>query len=642
MAQEVKGYSIELSLNTTEFKKNMNDITNNLKDYQKNLTAINKVISSQPDNIENWRRKQDTLNKIIEETRKKQDLLNKELQEATAQLASGKISQNEFNKLQRDVDYCTASLNKYNNELDKTNNKIVELSSHSKTFEEIGSKLTSVGSKLTKGLTVPIVSATTAVVGLTTALANSIDEMNDTASKAGLSVEAYQEWAYAAEILAVDSNQLYKAFVKTNSLLGDISSGRANSATEALEGIGLSINKLKGKSTEEAFEIIRDALSKVEDQAKRTDVANQIFGDRLGSELAQILGATTEQIEALKDEANELGIATTEQANLAGDFNDELLRLKLSFQGVGYELMEQLLPVMKELAENIRENLVPKIQELITWWNNLGENQQETILKIAGVVVALGPVTQILGTTVSLVGNLSQGFKLLKTNIAGLVTSLGPIGVAISAIVAVLAVMYTQSEDLKEVINDFISTLGELLEPIMEIVDVLIDSLEPVLEALFEIIGMLGDLLAPILKTILEPLKAQLRLLANILEAIAPLLETIASVFNLISPFLNMITDLLQPIIDFLNQLSEALSDVINKFTELFTLDGSSSNWFDDLLDNFQDWWKDIFNMDDLPPLAFEQTGTYSTTNHNTVNVYTTSSTFDIDSINDALGGKLV
>ena len=48
-----------------------------------------------------------------------------------------------------------------------------------------------------------------------------------------------QEWAYAAEILAVDQAQLQKAFVKVNALLGDIASGDIDTVNEKLKLIGL-------------------------------------------------------------------------------------------------------------------------------------------------------------------------------------------------------------------------------------------------------------------------------------------------------------------------------------------------------------------------------------------------------------------
>lgn len=630
MAQEVKGLTIELGLNASDFKKEMESITSNLKSYQKDLSAINKVISSQPDNIDAWRRKQETLNKIVEETRKEQELLTKRLKEAANQVSSGNLGVDEYNKLQRELDYCTANLNKYNNQLEQANNKIKNLRTHVDTFNKIGSSLNSIGDKLTKNLTLPITAATTAIIGLTTSLANSIDEMNDTASKAGLSVEAYQKWAYTAEILAVDSNQLYKAFVKVNSLLGDIASGRANTATEALESIGITVDELKGKNTEEAFELIRDALSNLEDQALRTDIANQIFGDRLGSELAQVLGATTDQIEALKNEANELGIATSEQAEIAGDFNDELLKLKMSFQGVGYEVMELVLPSLQSLSEYIRDNLISRIQVLIDKWNSLSDSTKKTIGVIAGAAVAIGPTLKVIGTLITLGTSLTTVVKGIGTALTGISTALGPIGIAITAIISILALAYTQSESMREVLNGLIECFTNLLDPLSEIIDTLIDGLSPILEIISDILTQLFELLAPILEVILLPLELCLKTIAQVLEIISPALNFIFSIIQALAPLLQVVLNILTPILNVLNSIFDTITNIINSIIDF--VDNS-------VIGDFLDWIG--FDVGSLRIETSSSSGNSSTYNNN-VNVYTTSSTFDIDSINEALGGKLV
>ena len=630
MAQEVKGLTIELGLNASDFKKEMESITSNLKSYQKDLSAINKVISSQPDNIDAWRRKQETLNKIVEETRKEQELLTKRLKEAANQVSSGNLGVDEYNKLQRELDYCTANLNKYNNQLEQANNKIKNLRTHVDTFNKIGSSLNSIGDKLTKNLTLPITAATTAIIGLTTSLANSIDEMNDTASKAGLSVEAYQKWAYTAEILAVDSNQLYKAFVKVNSLLGDIASGRANTATEALESIGITVDELKGKNTEEAFELIRDALSNLEDQALRTDIANQIFGDRLGSELAQVLGATTDQIETLKNEDNELGIATSEQAEIAGDFNDELLKLKMSFQGVGYEVMELVLPSLQSLSEYIRDNLISRIQVLIDKWNSLSDSTKKTIGVIAGAAVAIGPTLKVIGTLITLGTSLTTVVKGIGTALTGISTALGPIGIAITAIISILALAYTQSESMREVLNGLIECFTNLLDPLSEIIDTLIDGLSPILEIISDILTQLFELLAPILEVILLPLELCLKTIAQVLEIISPALNFIFSIIQALAPLLQVVLNILTPILNVLNSIFDTITNIINSIIDF--VDNS-------VIGDFLDWIG--FDVGSLRIETSSSSGNSSTYNNN-VNVYTTSSTFDIDSINEALGGKLV
>ena len=629
MAEDVKGLNVKLGIDATEFKTGMSEVKSSLDSYKKDLSSINKLVSSQSDNIDNWRKKQDTLNNIIEQTTKQQQLLNQRLIKAKEELERGDLGVENYKKLERQLNNCTADLNKYNNELEKTNAKIKELGSVSViNFEKLGSSLSKVGSSLTTHLTLPLTAAATALVGLTASLATNIDELNDTASKAGLNVEQYQQWAYAAEILAVDSNQLYKAFVKVNALLGDIASGRANSATEALASIGVAVEDLQGLDTEGAFELIRNALSQLEDQALRTDIANQIFGDRLGSELAQVLGATSERVEELKEEADSLGLATQEQADLAGDFNDELLRLKMSFQGVGYEIMEQMMPALQSLSEYVRANLTPAIQTLIDAWNNLGADGQKNVGIIAGVVVGLGPAIKILGALSTAVGVARVAFSGLGTSISSVVTALGPIGIAIGAVAAVLAYCYTQSETMRESINGLFESLMAVIEPLMQIVQIAINALMPVFESLIQTVGKLFNALMPLIDTALAPLKSILNFIGNILDALMPVFEVIINSIIKVNPLLEVLLKLLEPVLNFINKISEGLMTI--------------SNWFIDLANNsFIGDFLRLFGID-LGTLKLE-TGSSSTSNYNNnVSVYTSSSTFDVDSINQALGGKMI
>lgn len=629
MAEDVKGLNVKLGIDATEFKTGISEVKSSLDSYKKDLSSINKLVSSQSDNIDNWRKKQDTLNNIIEQTTKQQQLLNQRLIKAKEELERGDLGVEEYKKLERQLNYCTADLNKYNNELEKTNAKIKELGATSiVNFEKLGKSLSKVGSSLTTHLTLPLTAAATALVGLTASLVTNIDELNDTASKAGLNVEQYQQWAYAAEILAVDSNQLYKAFVKVNALLGDIASGRANSATEALTSIGVAVEDLQGLDTEGAFELIRNALSQLEDQALRTDIANQIFGDRLGSELAQVLGATSERVEELKEEADSLGLATQEQADLAGDFNDELLRLKMSFQGVGYEIMEQMMPALQSLSEYVRTNLTPAIQTAIDAWNNLGADGQKNVGIIAGVVVGLGPAIKILGALSTAVGVAKVAFSGLGTSITSVVTALGPIGIAIGAVAAVLAYCYTQSDTMRESINELFESLMAVIEPLMQIVQIAINALMPVFESLIQTVGKLFNALMPLIDTALAPLKSVLSFIGNILEALMPVFEIIINSVIKVNPLLEVLLKLLEPILNFINKIFEGLMAI--------------SNWLIDLANNsFIGDFLRLFGID-LGTLKLE-TGSSSTSNYNNnVSVYTSSSTFDVDSINQALGGKMI
>ena len=189
------------------------------------------------------------------------------------------MSQEEFGKLKRNASYTEAEIAKLNNELSNTGNKLRELGNAK--FDKIGK----LGSTLTKSVTLPVIGAATALAAFSVKTAYTADAIGDTAEKLGLSAEAFQEWNHVATIMGSSTESLNKAFIKVNGILGEIATGNGDKVADNLALIGLSVDDLKGKNADQAFELIRNALSNVSDEAVRVGVANELFGEKIGTEV---------------------------------------------------------------------------------------------------------------------------------------------------------------------------------------------------------------------------------------------------------------------------------------------------------------------------------------------------------------------
>lgn len=166
----------------------MRVIKGELKEQQKDLRAINNGLKYDSTNLELWKQKQSKLNDVLSTTKKRLDTQNLELEKAKTALELGTISTTEFSKLQRNIKYTESEISKLNNELDRTNSKIVSVDNIN--FDRF-SKL---GSTLTKSITLPIIGAVAALGTLAVKSANTADELYDASTKIGLSVESLQEW----------------------------------------------------------------------------------------------------------------------------------------------------------------------------------------------------------------------------------------------------------------------------------------------------------------------------------------------------------------------------------------------------------------------------------------------------------------
>ena len=156
-------------------------------------------------------------------------------------------------------------------------------------------------------------------------------------------------------------------------------------------------------------------------------------------------------------------MAATMQDNLLG----RLTQLKSKLEDIGITVGNALLPFM--------EKAVAKIGELADKFAALSPQQQETILKIAGVVAAIAPLLITVGKLIEASGTVSKGIgkvvgKLteMRTTASGatggmsilkgaLAAITSPVGIAVAAIAGITAVVVTlwkTNEDFRNKITE--------------------------------------------------------------------------------------------------------------------------------------------------------------------------------------------
>ena len=669
MAETVSGLNIKLSLDGRDLENELKEINKELKGQQKDLQVINQKLKYDSSNVALWREKQAKLNDVLLATKKKLETQNQELIKAKEAVKIGKMSEDEFKRLQRSASYTEAEVSRLNNELSNTRQKITALGNAN--FQ----KIEKVGNTLTKYVTGPVLGAISALSALAVKTALTADEIGDTATKLGLSAEQLQEWNYVAKISGSSTESLNKAFIKVNGILGDIAMGNGEQVSESLAQIGLAVDDLKGKNADEAFNLIRDALSEVEDASLRVGLANEFFGDKIGSEILPILSSETSAINDLRDEAQELGIITNEQAEIAGDFTDALDQTKQSLLSMAMDISAQVLPVLQSLLEKVRENLIPMVKSWVEWWTNLSSGTKTIILVLGGLITALGPVLSIIGKVGPILNIASTALKAVGTSglFAGAGLNFATLG--IGALIALVAMALFQSEEFRALLTKLGETLMQLLPPIMEVVDALVTALQPIMGALIDLIVMLVGALVPIIEALLPPLIPIIQLIAEILMMLAPLIEVIGKVLaSILIPAIQVLKKVLEPvlavvqkIVEFLSKVFEWIGDIPSKVGEVADVVGDFAG---NVVDNVGNFFSGVADgVGDFVGNAVDQVGGFfgkiggffgsafnlkqnqssQTTSNNTSNsttnqitINTTSPTFDVDSINRALGGNVI
>jgi hypothetical protein len=208
---------------------------------------------------------------------------------------------------------------------------------------EVDEKSFEAGEALIHGLKSGLV-ATVAGVGAVVAglfaigqsTANAANEARKGAIRTGLSTDAYQELAFAAEAAGADVGSLETALFRMSKASYQARQGSAEAA-KAFHGL-LTLEDLKEGSPDEQFEKLAEGLTKIKDPGERAQKAMAIFGRGI-QPLLPLLARGKEGIAQLREEAHELGVVLdAETIANAKEYARNLHEFEAQITGLKYKL----------------------------------------------------------------------------------------------------------------------------------------------------------------------------------------------------------------------------------------------------------------------------------------------------------------
>ena len=178
----------------------------------------------------------------------------------------------------------------------------------------------------------------------------------------------------------------------------------------ALEELGVAATDSNGnfRENEEVMWEAFEALSKLENQTEKERLAVELFG-KAGSELMPMLNGTTEGIQAMRQQAHDLGLLMTDEA-IHGPvkYTDTMDQLQRSFKAAKTSLGTAVLPIIQKFAAKVLD-FMPKIQDFIgkltpplekitgTLLDTLGELMDKVLPPLLDLADSLiGPVSKLL------------------------------------------------------------------------------------------------------------------------------------------------------------------------------------------------------------------------------------------------------
>lgn len=233
---------------------------------------------------------------------------------------------------------------------------------------------------------------------------DSADELNKLSQKIGISVEALSTLQFAAQLSDVGLDTLKTGLKGLSANVTEARAGLGEGAA-LFQALSISVEDTAGnlKSSDTILLEIADRFASFEDGATKTALAVKLFG-KSGMDMIPFLNQGSSGIRALMQEAERLGLKlSTETAQAAEAFNDNLTALKASSSGLGISLATELLAPLRVVTDAIRE----------------GQGEATGFAAILG-----GALKTTLEAILVLGVNVAYVFKSMGTEIGGMAAQL--------------------------------------------------------------------------------------------------------------------------------------------------------------------------------------------------------------------------
>ena len=307
----IKGLTIEINGETTKLQKSLGEVDKKLKSTSTQLKDVNKLLKFDPKNTELLEQKQKLLADSIAATKEKLDQLKTASEQANDALASGEISQEQYDGLQREIADTEQSLKSLEDQAKNTEEAVSSIGQAGDKLQEIGGKISDVGTSMTKNVTAPIV----AVGAASMAAFNEVDKGYDIVTmKTGATGEALDDLKKSMENLY---STLPVSAEEAGSAIGEVNTRFkvTGAELEALSTEFLKFARINGTDVSSSVDSVDKIMKKYGVDASKT---SEVLG--LMTKASQDTGISIDTLESQLEKSGaqmkEMGFGLTESVNL--------------------------------------------------------------------------------------------------------------------------------------------------------------------------------------------------------------------------------------------------------------------------------------------------------------------------------------
>ena len=465
-----------------QFKKAIADINTSLRTMGTEMKAVTSAYDRNDKSSANLTAQNQVLNKQIDAQRQKVSDL-KEMVDKSTQAYGENDARTQ--KYQQQLNSATAALNKSELQLRSNNKALGEYANEAKkatwqtqefkdktekmgqSLKDIGGKLAGLGKTMSVAVTAPLMAAGVASFKFVADLEDAMGASDQIFKSASNNMKKWAD-ALSSEYGIAEAEALSYANTMGAMLqnIGCLSEAEASKQSQTLVQLAGDLAAMFGGTTESAVQALTGALKGnnamldnygmgVNDatiKAKALEMG--IYSGTGAMELQTKQAATLALI--MEQTADAQGQAGREADGASGSMRSMQTELKNLSTDIG----EVLLPVITPLIASLRD--------MVKRFGELSPETQKTIVVVAGLAAAIGPLLIVIGGAISAVGTITAALPVLGAALAALT---GPVGLVVAAIAGAVAIgvaLYKNWDTIKEKAGALKDSVVEKFEAVKE------------------------------------------------------------------------------------------------------------------------------------------------------------------------------
>ena len=406
---KIRGITIEIGGDTTQFEKAMSNVDGVLKNTQSKLKDIDRLLKLDPKNTELLKQKQEALDKALGNTKTRLDVLN----EALAKAKMNNAPQEQIEALNREIAETEQKLKNAEKEAQNFGSIFSQQAQAvGKEFKDAGEKISNVGKDLSVKLTAPIVALGTVGINYNAQMEQYRTMFTTLTGSAEEADRVISQLQADAQKSPFDSASLIQA----NQYL--ISAGvSADEARVMINNLGNAVAATGGGSAE--LERMSQNLQQIKNVGKATSQDIKQFanaGINIYGLLAEATGKTVEEVKEMDVSYDLLAETFAKASGEGGKYYGAMEAQGETLNGslnATKESIQMLLGSITQSAMPIIVKVLNYVKQLVDRFSQLNDRQKRTILIVGSVVAAIGPLLVAIGqATIGIGGIISTAGKL--------------------------------------------------------------------------------------------------------------------------------------------------------------------------------------------------------------------------------------